>query len=136
MKIKGTQWYTACATKFTPIKGSERVQFQTLYGYRMSVKGRKKEEIKSLIDQLKADGVTAKLKVSKHEHSGIPAGTPFLQVLDEESAIALEKIFLKEGIVLETDRYKEYGMEYINRTPKQITPAVKKSFFDRLFGRK
>ena len=136
MQIKGTEWYTACGTKFAPIKGSERTQVKTLYGYRMPVSGRDEEEIKALVDQLKADGVEAKLKTSKHDHSGVPSGTPFLQVLDEKSAIALEKIFLESGITLETDRYKEYGLEYINRTPKPIAPAVKRSFFERLFGRK
>lgn len=134
MQIRGTEWYTAYGTHFEPIKGSERTKVQTVYGYRMPVEGRSDKEIKELMDLLKSDGVDAKLRTSKHEHSGIPAGTPFLQVLEEKSAIALEKIFLKQGIVLETDRYKEYGLEYINRTPKENV-AAKKSFWDRLFGR-
>lgn len=136
MKIKGTNWYTACGTHFTPIEGSERTQVQTFYGYRMPVGEKTEKEIKEFMALLKSDGIDSKLKKSKHEHSGIPAGVPFLQVSDEESAIALEKVFLKSGIVLETDRYKEYGLEYINRTPKPVAPAVKKSFFERLFGRK
>lgn len=136
MQIRGTEWYTASGTKFTPIEGSERTQVQTFYGYRMSVAGRKDSEVKELMALLKSDGVNAKLKISKHSHTGIPKGTPYLQVLDDESAIALEKIFLKDGIELPTDRYKEYGMEYINRTPKVVPQVVQRSFWDRLFGRK
>ena len=136
MKIKGTEWYTATAYQGKQIKGSERSGVQVYYGYRMSVQGRTPKEINELKELLKADGVNTKLRSSKVNHTGIPAGTPFLEVLDEESVIALERIFLKEGIVLETDRYKEYGREYINRPPRQISPTLKRSFFDRLFERK
>lgn len=137
MQIEGTEWYTACGTKFTPIEGSERTQVQTFYGYRMPVGGKKDSEVKDLIALLKSDGVHAKLKTSREDHSGIPKGTPYLQVLDEKSTIALEKLFMDQGIELPVDRYKEYGMEYINRTPKaELAPVVKKSFWDRLFGRK
>ena len=142
MKIKGTEWYTAMGRKMEVKSFHDQDDDEstyvpvTLYGYRMPIQGRKPQDINDLRELLKADGVDTKLRSSKHNHTGIPAGTPFLEVLDEKSAIALEKIFLKEGIVLETDRYKEYGLEYINRTPKQVSPVVKRSFFDRLFGRK
>ncbi len=135
MQIKGTKWYTACGTKLEEIEGSERVFVKKIYGYRMPVGSKKDSEIKDLIDLLKSDGVHAKLRTSKNDHSGIPKGTPFLQVLDEESAIALEKLFMKQGIELPSDRYKEYGLEYINRTPKKMAPAVQKSFWKRFFGR-
>lgn len=132
MQIRGTEWYTALRT-YSDEKGNQ----VSVYGYRMPVQGRDSRELKEFIALLKADGVDVKLRVSSNSHLGIPAGTPFIQVLDDESAIALEKIFLKQGIELPTDRYKEYGMEYINRTPKaELAPVVKKSFFDRLFGRK
>ena len=136
MKIKGTEWYTASAYRGRQIEGSERSEILVSYGYRMPVQGRTSKEINELRELLKGDGVNTKLRSSKNSHTGIPAGNPFLEVLDEKSAIALEKIFLKRGVVLETDRYKEYGLEYINRTPKQVSPVVKRSFFDRLFGRK
>ena len=135
MKIEGTEWYTACGT-ILPDEGHEDKKEQVLYGYRMPLASKTPEEITNLIEQLKSEGVKVKLRTSEHEHTGIPKGTPFLQVLDEKSAISLEKSFLKKGITLEKDRYKEHGLEYINRTPKQITTVVRKSFFDRLFGRK
>ena len=133
MKIKGTEWYTANGIRGTRIEGSERSAIQVLYGYRMPLKDRTTAEIIELRELLKSDGINTKLKTSKHEHTGIPAGVPFLEVLDEDSAIALEKTFLKQGIQLPTDRYKEYGLEYIKRTPD---PVVIKTIWDNLFGRK
>ena len=133
MKIRGTEWYTANAINFIPVEGGGR-KVQTLYGYRMPVSGKKDSETEELMALLKADGVeNIKLKTSKHDHSGIPKGTPFLEVLDEESVIALEQIFLKQGIELPTDRYKEYGLEYIKRQPTPL--PVKKSWLDRILGR-
>ena len=132
MQIKGTEWYTAFCDPSLKNGASKAV-----YGYRMPVQGKEEKELKKMIAFLKQDGVDVILRTSQNSHVAIPAGSPFIQVLDDESAIALEKIFLKQGIELPTDRYKEYGMEYINRTPKaELAPVVKKSFFDRLFGRK
>ena len=136
MQIRGTQWYTACGTYSTPLKGGERAQVQTVYGYRMSVQNKDIKELKELLEQLKSNGINARLKTSKHDHTGIPKGTPFLEVLDEKSAIALEEVLWEQGIELSKDRYKEYGLEYINRTARKLSPPVKKSFFVRLFRRR
>ncbi len=144
MRIRGTDWYTAVG------EGREVKSFHnedddepqtyvpvTYYGYRKSVQGKTQDEINAEIEDLKRNGVEhIKLRKSVHSHLGIPAGTPFLQIFDEQSAIALEKMLLKKGIELPADRYKEYGLGYINRTPKEISPAVKVSIWDRLFGRK
>ena len=137
MKIKGTEWYTACGIKFTPIEGSERVELQKFYGYRIPVQDKNSKELNELITLLKTDNVNVKLKTSKHDHTGIPKGTPYLQVLDEKSAIALERIFLEQGITLSPDRYKEYGLKYINRTQNEkLNSSLKKSFLNCLFERK
>ena len=136
MKIEGTEWYTASGYKSKQIEGSERTMVGVLYGYRMPVLGRNPEEISDLQDVLKSDGIVAKLKTSEHDHTGIPAGTPFLQVLDEESAIALEKLFLKSGISLPPDRFKEYGLKQIDRPKKEMSVVQKKSIWGSLFGRK
>ena len=109
VEIKGTKWYTASATKFIPVEG-KGTKVCIVYGYRMPVEGRSEQELKNLMNQLPSDGINAKLRTSKNEHTGIPAGTPFLQVLDEDSILSLEEIFLKQGIELPMDRYKEYGI--------------------------
>ena len=131
MQIRGTEWYTALRT-YPDEKGNQ----VSVYGYRMPVQGRDSRELKEFIALLKADGVDIKLRVSPNSHLAIPVGTPFIQVLDNQSAIALEEIFLRQGVDLPADRFKEYGMEYINRTPKQVPQVVQKTFWDRLFGRK
>lgn len=138
MKIEAKEgaWYTAEEITGTPIEGSERVLIGRRYGYRMPLEGKTPEEIEKLKNTLKSEGVEAELKISSEKYTGIPAGTQFLEVFDEKSAIALEVRFLKQGIKLLTDRFKEHGLEYINRTPKEVNPAVKKSIWDRLFGRK
>ena len=136
MKIDGTEWYTASGYKSKQIEGSERSMIEVVYGYRMPVLSRSPKEISDLQNILKSDGVVAKLKTSKHDHTGIPAGTPFLQVLDEESAIALERLFLKSGINLAPDRFKEYGLEHIDRPKKEVSIVQKKGILNSLFGRK
>lgn len=113
MQIKGTNWYTACRKpSWKPIPGSERVEVgHFIYGYRMPVGDRPSKEVNEYIKMLKDEyGVTAVLKKSKQAHTDIPAGTPYLTVWDEKSIIALEKMFLENGIELRPDRYKEYGM--------------------------
>lgn len=133
MQIKGTNWYTASGVTFTPTKeGGTRAK--TVYGYRLPLHDKSVNEMNELRDLLKSEGVTVKLKSSKNAHTGIPAGKPFFEVLDEKSVIALEKVFLQEGITLPPDRYKEYGLEHINRTSKTVSPALQ--FWSRLFGRK
>ena len=138
MKIKGTEWYTACAVKLVKKGNSAKVEGK--YGYRLPVEGRSPEEIKEMQNLLKADGVSSSLKTSMKDHTGIPAGTVFIEVLDEKSATALEGIFLKQGIDLPADRYKEYGLEIINRPGRKVDLeldfGIKKSFLDRLLGRK
>lgn len=141
MKIKGTDWYTAVDEKRV-IKSfhdddeeSPTYVPVTYYGYRRSVQGKSETEIKAEIEDLKRKGIEhIKLKKSMHAYTGIPAGTFFLQVLDEDSVIALEKSLLKEGIDLPTDRYKEYGLKYINRPPSQEKTIPKLSIWKRLFG--
>ena len=137
MKIKGTEWYTSREIKCTPIEGSDgRVYIQKLYGYRMPVPGRTTKELKELMTLLKSDGIDTKLMTEEGLETEIPAGTPFLQVSNEKSAIALENLFLKQGIVLKEDRYKEYGLKRINRPAKEVNPVVKKSFLGFFFGRR
>ena len=136
MQINGTNWYTASGYHGEQIKGSERSMIRVWYGYCMPIQDKDEKETKSLMGILKADGVITKLKTSKHTHTGIPAGTPFLQVSDEESIIALEKIFLKQGIELSPDRYKEYGLDRILRPVKDsVAPVAKKSIWSKFFGR-
>ena len=131
MQIRGTEWYTAFCDPSLKNGASKAV-----YGYRMPVQGKDPKELEKMMSDLKKEGVSVILRTSQNTHVAIPAGSPFIQVLDEESAIALEKLFFKKGIELPTDRFKEYGMEYINRTPKQVPPVVQKTFWDRLLGRK
>ena len=147
MKIKGTEWYTAyrisqlegssfcmpCGSNMTLVKGSERGMEQMFFGYRMPVHEKDSAEVKELMAILKSSGVNTKLRTSKRGHTGIPAGTPFLEVFDEESTIALEKIFLNRGVVLSPNRYKEYGLEHINRPPQS---AVQHSLLSKRFERK
>ena len=131
MQIKGTDWYTAFCDPSLKNGASKAV-----YGYRMPVQGQDRKEVEKLIVNLQKDGINVVLRTSQNSHVAIPAGSPFIQVLDEESAIALEQNLLKKGIKLQTDRYKEYGLEYINRThPKELESAVKKSLWARLLGR-
>ena len=144
MKIRGTEWYTAVGEKQIEKSSHSESSDETptmvsiiFYGYRKPVQGKSLAEINTEINELKSKGVEQiKLRTSVHSYTGIPAGTQFLQVLDEKSAIALEKIFLEKGIDLPSDRYKEHGLGYINRTPKVIKPVVKKSIWSCLFGRK
>lgn len=131
MQIKGTEWYTAFCDPSLKDGASKAV-----YGYRMPVLGKNAKELEKFMASLKAEGVDVVLRTSQNSHVAIPVGSPFIQVLDEKSAIALEKIFLKQGIELPQDRYKEYGLEYINRTPNKLDSLIKKSLWDRLFGRK
>ena len=133
MKIKGTNWYTAFCDPSLKNGASKAV-----YGYRMPVQGKKQEEIDKMIADLKKEGVRVVSRTSQNSHVAIPAGSPFIQVLDEESAIALEQIFLKKGIEVPTDRYKEYGMEYMKRgelsRPQKQHPPKTISFWAKLFG--
>ena len=132
MKIEGTNWYTASGCHFHHIKNSERSEIEFLYGYRLPMQDQTEEERDAIVSLLKADGIKTKLKTSKKDHHGIPAGAPFLEVLDNESAANLEKIFTKSGIELSPSRYQEYGIKSFKRTS---FPAKQNSIFKQAQGR-
>ena len=124
MQIKGTDWYTAAG---------RLPSGEVSYGYRRSVKDLTATELTKLVHLLKSDGINTILRISQHDHRGVPAGTPMLEIFDEESILAFEGM-LPKG-VLPADRYKEHGLEYINRPARKAKPPVPKSFWGRLFGR-
>ena len=103
MRIKGTsEWYTAALERHDPN------QPELLLSYRRSLAGKSEEEIDKLQEDLFSEGVNTVLKSSRHNHTGIPAGTPYLQVEDEASVARLEHLWGKLGIELDPHRYDAY----------------------------
>ncbi len=105
MKIKGTDWYTAVTSKITP-NG-----LYTLLTYRRSLAGKSEREIEEMQQALAEEGVVTKVKSSRHNHTGIRAGTLFLQVADRDSVDKLERIWGERGIELDPHRYDEYSSD-------------------------
>ena len=103
MKIKGTaDWYTAAVDRF----GKKRSG--VLLTYRRSLAGMSDKEIESIQQDLADKGVSTTLQSSIRDHTGIPAGTLYLQVEDEESVSKLERLWGQLGIELDPHRYDLY----------------------------
>lgn len=104
-KIEGTKWYTA--------HGRDE-KGKPWYGYRMSMKGRPMDEVLGLIKQLDFDGIKCvggSVRTSSINHTDIPAGTPFIQVSDEQSVQNLERIMKEQGIKLDPYRFQIYHQQ-------------------------
>jgi len=114
-KIKGSEWYTAAALKGKSIEGSERCTIGITYGYRRSLAGLPEKEIQAQQKVLSEYGIISKIKVSSNNHTDIPAGTPFLEVMDEKSVARLEHALSQKGIELPADRFDIYTKQ----TPKR-----------------
>ncbi len=110
-KIQGTEWYTAAGITLHKIEGSERHGVSRWFGYRRPVRDTSPLEVRKIVQELKAGGITCTgngPKVSKNNHTDIPAGTPYLQVADPKSVARLEAKWAKMGILLDAHRFDIY----------------------------
>ena len=103
MEIKGTGWYTAGV--YDTDKTGKPYFFPT---YRRSLEGMTLRD-KTLLMNL---GVLTKKRRSHRNHTGIPMGTPFLQVEDPQSVKKLEEYWTKKQVIkLDPHRYDAYLKE-------------------------
>jgi len=108
MKISGTEWYTAARSKLQSDSQDVGLPPPVFLTYRCSVENQTEEQIQAKQAELAAKGIKTKLKQSKYDHTGIPAGTPFLQIADEESVANIEKLWGLMGLELDAHRFDEY----------------------------
>ena len=116
MKIQGTDWYTAyIPAHFKELDQEDGVGTlcPAFCTYRYSLAGMTDDEIQKESDQLQAKGIEVIQKISKQDHTGIPAGTPFFQVKNKESVENFEKKVLipdlkQQGLELNPHRFDEY----------------------------